>query len=98
MNDKEFGSALYDLKGRYLLVSLIKGTGGAELQQGILEAVDLEGGTFVLRSTVYEGRKDTLAIADTYSIDTSRSGLGAVNSLSKPGWVRSDTGGWERQR
>lgn len=83
---------------RYLLVWRVKKSGGGNplAEQGILESIDEKNGTFVLRSTVYEGRRDTVSFSDIGTIDTSRTGPGALSSAIAPGWRNVDLGKWVR--
>ncbi|MFS2069109.1 hypothetical protein ACEN9D_10155 [Pseudomonas sp. CT11-2] len=83
---------------QYLLVWRKTKTGGGNplAVQGILESIDEKNGTFVLRSTVYEGRRDTASFSDIETIDTSRTGPGALSSAVTPDWRKVDLGKWVR--
>jgi hypothetical protein len=83
---------------RYLLVWRVKTTGNGNplAVQGILESIDEKSGTFVLRSTVYEGQRDTVSFSDIGTIDKSRTGSGALSSAVAPGWRNVDLGKWVR--
>lgn len=83
---------------RYLLVWRVKTTGGGNplAEQGILESIDEKNGTFVLRSTVYKGQRTTVSFSDIGSIDTSRTGSGALSSAIAPDWRKVDLGKWVR--
>ncbi|WP_338523615.1 hypothetical protein NUH87_28470 [Pseudomonas batumici] len=83
---------------QYLLVWRKTTTGGGNplAVQGILESIDEKNGTFVLRSTVYEGRRDTASFSDIQTIDTSRTGPGALSSAIAPDWRNVDLGKWVR--
>lgn len=89
---------LKGLLNTYLLVWRKTTTGGGNplAAQGILESIDEKNGTFVLKSTVYSGRRDTVAISDINSLDTSRSGPGARQSAVTPGWRNVGLGEWVR--
>ncbi|MNP71471.1 hypothetical protein D3C76_1678630 [compost metagenome] len=83
---------------RYLLVWRVTTTGSGNplAVQGILESIDEKNGTFVLRSTVYEGQRNTVSFSDIGTIDTSRTGSGALSSAVAPGWRNVDLGKWVR--
>lgn len=90
--------SLKSLLNTYLLVWR-KTTTGLEnplAEQGILESIDEESGTFVLSSTVYSGQRNTVSISDVSSIDTSRTGPGAQRSVEAPEWRNVDVGKWIR--
>lgn len=95
---KEAIATICSLKGQYLMVTRKTTTGGGNvlIEQGVLESVDEEGGTFVLKSTVYEGRRDTVSFSDVRSVDTSRSGPGARGPVSTPDWRKNFKGDWVR--
>lgn len=86
------------LQGTYLLVwrKTTSGGGNPLAEQGILESIDEQNGSFVLKSTVYSGRYDTVAISDIGSLDTSRSGPGARQSAVTPDWRNVGLGEWVR--
>ncbi|WP_260963151.1 hypothetical protein [Pseudomonas citri] len=83
---------------QYLLVWRKTRTGGGNplAEQGILESIDEKNGTFVLRSTVYEGRRDTVSFSDIETVDKSRTGPGALSSAAAPDWRKVDLGKWVR--
>lgn len=86
------------LKGKYLMITRKTTSGGGNvlIEQGILESVNVSGGTFVLKSTVYEGRRDTVSFSDVKYVDTSRSGPGALGAVSAPDWRINFKGDWVR--
>jgi len=86
------------LLNTYLLVWRKTTTGGGNplAEQGILESIDEQAGTFVLRSTVYKGQRNTVAISDISRLDTSRTGSGARQSAVTPGWRNVGLGEWVR--
>ncbi|AUO45810.1 hypothetical protein [Pseudomonas ogarae] len=83
---------------RYLLVWRVTTTGNGNplAVQGILESIDEKNGTFVLRSTVYEGQRNTVSFSDIGTIDKSRTGSGALSSAVTPGWRNVGLGEWVR--
>ncbi|POA29953.1 MULTISPECIES: hypothetical protein [unclassified Pseudomonas] len=83
---------------RYLLVWRVKKSGGGNplAVQGILESIDEKNGTFVLKCTTYKGRRDTVSFSDIGTIDTSRTGSGALSSAITPDWRNVDLGKWVR--
>lgn len=89
---------LKQLLGQYLLVwRKTTSSGGSPLsEQGILESIDEENGTFVLKSTTYEDQRSTLSFSDIGFIDKTRTGSGSKASVSAPGWHQTGYGTWVR--
>lgn len=84
--------------GKYLMVwgKFSNYTINETCEQGKLKSINWDNRTLTLKSTVYDGREDTVSIDKISSIDESRERSGALGPAQAPDWYRGADGKWRK--
>ncbi|WP_455927054.1 hypothetical protein [Pseudomonas capeferrum] len=79
--------------GKYLMLTRTSDTHG-EIVQGRIVARDRSLGVVVLESENYPGVANVIALSNIQSIDTTRTGSGALGPVQQGDWAHDGQGNW----